>query len=59
MADRQKGMGRGFGGNPRGGTARGRAKLRQIPLELISPNPNQPRGRFDEEALNALGSLGP
>jgi ParB family transcriptional regulator, chromosome partitioning protein len=34
-------------------------ELRQIPLELISPNPNQPRRRFDEETLAALaGSLG-
>src|ERR671911_1509118 len=33
-------------------------ELREIPVELISPNPNQPRRRFDEEALGALaGSL--
>src|SRR4051812_85858 len=32
--------------------------LRQVPVELISPNPNQPRRRFDEESLQALsGSL--
>src|SRR5487761_1218647 len=28
--------------------------LRQIPLELISANPNQPRRQFDEESLVAL-----
>jgi ParB family chromosome partitioning protein len=34
-------------------------ELREIPVESISPNPHQPRRRFDEEALNALaGSLG-
>jgi ParB family chromosome partitioning protein len=32
--------------------------LRQVPIELIAPNPNQPRRHFDEEALQALaGSL--
>jgi ParB family chromosome partitioning protein len=34
-------------------------ELRELPLELIVANPNQPRRHFDEEALNALaGSLG-
>jgi ParB family chromosome partitioning protein len=34
-------------------------ELRALPLELISPNPHQPRHRFDEEALAALAaSLG-
>jgi ParB family transcriptional regulator, chromosome partitioning protein len=34
-------------------------ELRDIPVELISPNPQQPRRRFDEDALNALaGSVG-
>lgn len=34
-------------------------ELRELPVELIVPNPNQPRRNFDEEALNALaGSLG-
>lgn len=33
-------------------------ELRELPVELISANPNQPRQRFDEETLNALaGSL--
>jgi ParB family chromosome partitioning protein len=32
--------------------------LRQVPVELVSPNPNQPRRRFDDAALAALaGSL--
>jgi ParB family chromosome partitioning protein len=34
-------------------------ELRELPVELIVANPNQPRRRFEEEALNALaGSLG-
>jgi ParB family chromosome partitioning protein len=41
-----------------GGKAR-ENELRELPLELIVPNPTQPRRRFDEEALQALaGSLG-
>jgi ParB family chromosome partitioning protein len=30
------------------------AELRRLPVELISPNPRQPRQSFDEEALLAL-----
>jgi ParB family chromosome partitioning protein len=53
-------MGRGLDAilsvSPGAGT---REELREIPIELISPNPKQPRRRFDEESLNALaGSLG-
>jgi ParB family chromosome partitioning protein len=34
-------------------------ELRELPVELIVANPNQPRRHFDEEALSALaGSLG-
>jgi ParB family transcriptional regulator, chromosome partitioning protein len=34
-------------------------ELRELPVELIVPNPNQPRRRFDQETLQALaGSLG-
>src|SRR5262245_43914996 len=33
-------------------------ELRELPIELIEPNPKQPRRRFDEESLQALaGSL--
>jgi ParB family chromosome partitioning protein len=33
-------------------------ELREVPVELIVPNPDQPRRRFDEDALKALaGSL--
>ena len=61
MARAKRGMGRGLeailsvsGGEPKLGD-----ELRALPVELIVANPNQPRRRFDEEALNALaGSLG-
>jgi ParB family chromosome partitioning protein len=34
-------------------------QLRELPVELIAPNPKQPRRRFDQESLEALaGSLG-
>jgi len=42
-----------------GGGAKLGDELRELPVELIVPNPSQPRRHFDEEALNALaGSLG-
>ena len=59
MAERTRGMGRGLsailsstvpvaeGGEPH-------PELREIPLELIAPNPRQPRQEFDEPALLAL-----
>jgi ParB family chromosome partitioning protein len=62
VAERSRGMGRGLaailsstqpadGGVPH-------PELRELPVELIKPNPHQPRSRFDEEALVALaGSL--
>src|SRR5262249_47255190 len=33
-----------------------RRDLRDLPVELIRPNPNQPRKRFDDESLNALAA---
>ena len=62
MARPKRGMGRGLDAilsvSSEGPKAR-EDELRQLPVELISPNPNQPRQRFDEEALAALAaSLG-
>ena len=62
MAEPKPGMGRGLERDPVG-VARRRDRreeeLREMPVELISPNPKQPRRRFDEESLAALaGSLG-
>jgi ParB family chromosome partitioning protein len=36
------------------GSATDGDELRQIPTDLIRPNPNQPRRRFDEQALASL-----
>jgi len=59
VAERTRGMGRGLsailsssvpvaeGGEPH-------PELREIPLDLIAPNPRQPRQEFDEPALLAL-----
>ncbi len=49
----QRGMGRGLAAIlPRSRAAE--SGLREIPLDLVSPNPRQPRRDFDEEALLAL-----
>lgn len=60
MAKPKRGMGRGLEAilSVSGG-AQTTDELRELPVELIQANPNQPRRNFDEEALNALaGSLG-
>ncbi|HYH91279.1 MAG TPA: ParB/RepB/Spo0J family partition protein [Solirubrobacteraceae bacterium] len=62
MAEPSRGMGRGLAALLTPSTTSGGAgdrDLRQLPVELISPNPRQPRQGFDEESLLALaGSLG-
>ena len=54
MAERQRGMGRGLAAilsvSPRDEAE----ELRELPTEMIAPNPHQPRRRFDEESLVAL-----
>ena len=64
MAERPRGMGRGLAAiltaTAPAGTDPGPVggDLRQVPVELVVPNPSQPRQRFDEDALAALaGSL--
>ena len=62
MAERTRGMGRGLSAilsstvpADEGGAGGDRhPELREIPLELIAPNPRQPRREFDEAALLAL-----
>jgi ParB family chromosome partitioning protein len=53
---RATGMGRGLGAilAVAGDDARERDELREIAVELVSPNPRQPRKAFDQEALQAL-----
>jgi ParB family chromosome partitioning protein len=60
VAKPRRGMGRGLEAILSvSGEAHTGDELRELPVELIVANPNQPRRRFDEEALNALaGSLG-
>jgi ParB family chromosome partitioning protein len=62
MSPPNRGIGRGLEAILSASPAKARAgeeELRELPLELISPNPKQPRRRFDEETLAALaGSLG-
>ncbi len=54
MADKSKGMGRGLAAILAAAPREEQEDLRQIPLELIAPNPRQPRRQFDEESLVAL-----
>ena len=62
MAEPSRGMGRGLAALLTPSTTTGGAgdrDLRQLPVELIRPNPRQPRKEIDEESLLALaGSLG-
>jgi ParB family transcriptional regulator, chromosome partitioning protein len=56
MSTRSRGMGRGLAAIlsvSEAGEREG-AELREVAVELVSPNPDQPRKRFDEEALQAL-----
>ncbi len=54
MPERQRGMGRGLAAILSVAPREEAEELRQLPLELISANPHQPRDRFDETALVAL-----
>jgi ParB family transcriptional regulator, chromosome partitioning protein len=50
----EKGMGRGLAAILAAAPRDEEEELRQLPVELISPNPQQPRRQFDEEALVSL-----
>ena len=54
MAERQKGMGRGLAAILSVAPKDESEELRQLPIDLISPNPRQPRRSFDEDTLLAL-----
>ena len=58
MADQPRGMGRGLSAilsvsspQPSPGA---QDELRELPVDVVVPNPDQPRGSFDEESLRAL-----
>jgi ParB family chromosome partitioning protein len=56
MPEPQRGMGRGLAAilSISEAGARDGAELREVAVELIRPNPAQPRKRFDQESLQAL-----
>ena len=56
MADRSRGMGRGLAAILSTRPAESEAELRELPVELITANPSQPRRIFDEDALVALAA---
>jgi ParB family transcriptional regulator, chromosome partitioning protein len=55
VAEKQRGMGRGLSAILAAAPRDEPEELRQLPIDLIEPNPNQPRRQFDEEALVTLG----
>jgi ParB family transcriptional regulator, chromosome partitioning protein len=60
VARPKPGMGRGLNAilAVPSATAHGTDELRELPVDLISPNPRQPRRRFEQNSLDALaGSL--
>jgi len=54
MAERQRAMGRGLAAILSVAPRDEEEELRQIPTEMIAPNPKQPRQSFDEAGLLAL-----
>ena len=56
MAEQQKGMGRGLAAILSVAPKDDAEEMRQLPVDLITPNPRQPRGTFDEETLVALAA---
>jgi ParB family transcriptional regulator, chromosome partitioning protein len=54
VADRPKGMGRGLAAILSVAPKDEAEELRQLPVDLIGPNPRQPRTAFEDEALVGL-----
>ena len=53
----KRGMGRGLAAIlPESAASESAGELRELPVSLIKPNPNQPRTHFDAEALAGLAS---
>jgi len=52
----KRGMGRGIAAILPESEAGGLGELLELPVELIKPNPNQPRTRFEPEALAGLAA---
>jgi ParB family transcriptional regulator, chromosome partitioning protein len=54
VAERPRGMGRGLAAILTTSRSDAALELRDLPLDLIEPNPNQPRRIFEEQTLVAL-----
>jgi ParB family transcriptional regulator, chromosome partitioning protein len=54
VAEKTKGMGRGLAAILAAAPRDDQEELRQLPIELITANPRQPRRQFDEESLLTL-----
>jgi len=54
VASGKRGIGRGLAAILPEAEASAAGELRELPVELIKPNPSQPRTNFDQEALDAL-----
>ncbi|CAA9513093.1 MAG: Chromosome (plasmid) partitioning protein ParB [uncultured Solirubrobacteraceae bacterium] len=57
MAERERGIGRGLAAilsEGAGGSGEVAPDFRELPVDLIAPNPQQPRRRFDDDAMVAL-----
>jgi ParB family transcriptional regulator, chromosome partitioning protein len=54
VAERSRGMGRGLAAILTTNGTGEAPEFRQVPVELVAPNPRQPRRSFDEDALVAL-----
>ena len=52
----KRGLGSGLAAILPEASAEHAGELRELPIELIKPNPNQPRTRIDPEALSGLAS---
>ena len=56
MASTRRGIGRGLAAILPETEATAAGELRELPVELIKPNPSQPRTNFEPEALAALAA---
>ena len=56
MASSRRGIGRGLAAILPDSETTTAGELRELPVELIKPNPSQPRTKFDPEALTALAA---
>jgi ParB family chromosome partitioning protein len=56
VVERTRGMGRGLAAILSSSPSDSEAELRELPVDVIAPNPSQPRRLFDEDSLVALAA---